>query len=29
MTQTPVIRALLPVETIDKSELQEHWDYIY
>ena len=29
MTQTPVIEQLLPVETIDKSELQEHWDYIY
>jgi F-type H+-transporting ATPase subunit gamma len=29
MTQTPVVEQLLPVETIDKSELQEHWDYIY
>jgi F-type H+-transporting ATPase subunit gamma len=29
MTQTPVIEQLLPVQTIDKSELQEHWDYIY
>ena len=29
MTQTPEVRTLLPVEAIDKSELQEHWDYIY
>ncbi|MFO1265569.1 MAG: F0F1 ATP synthase subunit gamma [Steroidobacteraceae bacterium] len=29
MTQTPVVEQLLPVETIDQSELQEHWDYIY
>jgi len=29
MTQTPVVQQLLPVETIDKSELQEYWDYIY
>jgi len=29
MTQTPEIRTLLPVEAIDKAELQEHWDYIY
>ena len=29
MTQTPEIRTLLPVEAIDKSELQESWDYIY
>ena len=29
MTQSPVIEQLLPVETIDQAELQEHWDYIY
>jgi F-type H+-transporting ATPase subunit gamma len=29
MSQEPEIRTLLPVEAIDKSELQEHWDYIY
>ena len=29
MTQRPEIRTLLPVETVDKTELQEHWDYIY
>jgi F-type H+-transporting ATPase subunit gamma len=29
MTQTPEVRTLLPVEAIDKTELQEHWDYIY
>ncbi len=29
MTQTPEIRTLLPVEAVDKSELQESWDYIY
>jgi F-type H+-transporting ATPase subunit gamma len=29
MTQTPVVEQLLPVETIDQAELQEHWDYIY
>ncbi|MDH3419521.1 MAG: F0F1 ATP synthase subunit gamma [Gammaproteobacteria bacterium] len=29
MSQVPEIRTLLPVEAIDKSELQEHWDYIY
>ena len=29
MTQTPEVRTLLPVAAIDKSELQEHWDYIY
>ena len=29
MSQKPQMRELLPVETIDKNELQEHWDYIY
>ena len=29
MSQVPEIRTLLPVEAIDKAELQEHWDYIY
>jgi len=29
MSQVPEIRILLPVEAIDKAELQEHWDYIY
>ncbi len=29
MSQKPEIRGLLPVETVDKDELQEHWDYIY
>ena len=29
MTQKPVVQQLLPVETVDQAELQEHWDYIY
>ncbi len=29
MTQKPVVRTLLPVETVDSEDLQEHWDYIY
>jgi F-type H+-transporting ATPase subunit gamma len=29
MTQKPTITQLLPVETIDAGDLQEHWDYIY
>jgi F-type H+-transporting ATPase subunit gamma len=29
MTQKPEVLQLLPVETLDASELQEHWDYIY
>jgi F-type H+-transporting ATPase subunit gamma len=29
MSQTPEILTLLPVEPIDKGELQTHWDYIY
>lgn len=29
MTQRPEPRQLLPAETLDASELQERWDYIY
>ncbi|HSG64770.1 MAG TPA: F0F1 ATP synthase subunit gamma, partial [Gammaproteobacteria bacterium] len=29
MSQAPEIKTLLPVEAVDKSELQQHWDYIY
>jgi|SRR5277367_2164428 len=29
MTQQSVVSQLLPLETIDKDELQERWDYIY
>ena len=29
MTQKPNVEQLLPVEAIDNSALQEHWDYIY
>ncbi|MDH3588399.1 MAG: F0F1 ATP synthase subunit gamma [Gammaproteobacteria bacterium] len=29
MSQEPHIETLLPVEPIDKADLQEHWDYIY
>jgi F-type H+-transporting ATPase subunit gamma len=29
MTQKPNVSQLLPVESVDNSELQEHWDYIY
>ncbi len=29
MTQRPTVLQLLPAEVIDKSELQERWDYIY
>ncbi len=29
MTQRPEVRQLLPAETLDASELQERWDYIY
>jgi len=29
MSQTPEIRPLLPVEAIDREDLQQHWDYIY
>jgi F-type H+-transporting ATPase subunit gamma len=29
MTQKSVVSRLLPLQTIDKDELQERWDYIY
>jgi F-type H+-transporting ATPase subunit gamma len=29
MTQKPHVLQLLPVQTIDSSQLQDHWDYIY
>ena len=29
MTQKPTVTQLLPVETLDGDELQDHWDYIY
>jgi F-type H+-transporting ATPase subunit gamma len=29
MTQKGVVSQLLPIETVDKEELQERWDYIY
>ena len=29
MTQKAVVSQLLPLQTIDKEELQERWDYIY
>ncbi len=29
MTQKCVVSQLLPIQTIDKDELQERWDYIY
>jgi F-type H+-transporting ATPase subunit gamma len=29
MTQKSVVTQLLPIQTIDKDELQERWDYIY
>jgi F-type H+-transporting ATPase subunit gamma len=29
MTQKPNVLQLLPIQTLDASELQEHWDYIY
>ncbi len=29
MSQQPEVRTLLPVEPIDKDDLQQHWDYIY
>jgi F-type H+-transporting ATPase subunit gamma len=29
MSQKPVVSQLLPLQTIDKDELQERWDYIY
>ena len=29
MTQRPTVTQLLPVESTDAEDLQEHWDYIY
>lgn len=29
MSQRPTAIQLLPVETLDRDQLQEHWDYIY
>lgn len=29
MSQRPVVTQLVPVVTLDKQELQSHWDYIY
>jgi len=29
MTQKPTVTQLLPAETIDTDDLQDHWDYIY
>ena len=29
MTQKPELRQMLPAETVDASDLQERWDYIY
>ena len=29
MTQKPHVVQLLPVQTVDAADLQEHWDYIY
>ena len=29
MTQRPELRQMLPAETVDASDLQERWDYIY
>src|SRR6188474_1012445 len=29
MTQKPNVEQLLPVQTLDAGDLQEHWDYIY
>ncbi len=29
MSQRPLVQQLLPVETVDAADLQEHWDYIY
>jgi F-type H+-transporting ATPase subunit gamma len=29
MSQKAVVSQLLPIETVDKEELQERWDYIY
>jgi F-type H+-transporting ATPase subunit gamma len=29
MTQKGVVSQLLPLQTVDKEELQERWDYLY
>jgi F-type H+-transporting ATPase subunit gamma len=29
MTQKPNVLQLLPIQTLDKADLQTHWDYIY
>jgi F-type H+-transporting ATPase subunit gamma len=29
MSQKGIVSQLLPIQTIDKDELQERWDYIY
>lgn len=29
MAQKPTVLQLLPVEPVDESEMQQHWDYIY
>jgi F-type H+-transporting ATPase subunit gamma len=29
MSQKPAVLRLLPVEPVDETELQDHWDYIY
>jgi F-type H+-transporting ATPase subunit gamma len=29
MTQKPTVTQLLPAETLDADDLQDHWDYIY
>ena len=29
MTQRPLVLQLLPVQTVNDDQLQEHWDYIY
>jgi F-type H+-transporting ATPase subunit gamma len=29
MTQKPNVLQLLPIQTLDKADLQSHWDYIY
>ena len=29
MTQKPTVTQLLPAETVDVGDLQDHWDYIY
>jgi F-type H+-transporting ATPase subunit gamma len=29
MSQKPTATQLLPLETLDRDQLQQHWDYIY